>query len=240
MLIGTFPLYGQVENSSSEKIDVRRFDHDVWKEVVGSTDYSEDNATAKRKPPKENSTSSESSTARIERSEDNDGEDFNINLGPGVGLVLNLLAYALILGAVGYILFLIVKNLSLNRNVKTSKTTLPVYSAPVENIRELEIDKLLREALASANYRLAVRIYFLGMLKRLDEAGFILWKKDKTNRDYLSELFSKELYFDDVKKLTLAYEQVWYGEHDLPLHRYEEIIISFKAIDQKLQSSKPA
>jgi hypothetical protein len=239
-LLEPCPLHGQGENSSSEQIDVRRFDHNVWKEVVGSTDYSEDNSAPKRKPPKENPTSSKSSNTRIEQSEDNSGEDLNINLGPMVGPILNIIAYALIIGAIGYILFLIIKNLSPNLNVKASKTILPVHSAPVENIRELEIDRLLREALAAGDYRLAVRIYFLGMLKQLDEAGFILWKKDKTNRDYLSELFSKEYYFDEVKKLTLAYEQVWYGEHDLPLHHYEEIISSFKAIDQKLQSSKPA
>ena len=125
-------------------------------------------------------------------------------------------------------------------NPKVIKTDLPDHSSRIEDIKELEIDRLLREALASANYRLTIRIYFLGLLKRLDEDGVIIWKKNKTNRDYLAELFSKAHYFEEIRSLTFAYEQVWYGEHDLPVENYQEIISSFKSIDQQLKDSKPA
>ena len=78
-----------------------------------------------------------------------------------------------------------------------------------------------------------------GLLKKLNEEGFIVWKKDKTNRDYLTELFSKPNYFEEVRRLTLAYEQIWYGDHTLPVESYQKLITEFKSIDQKLHTSKP-
>ena len=83
-----------------------------------------------------------------------------------------------------------------------------------------------------------VRIYFLGLLKKLNEGGLIVWKKDKTNRDYLAELFSKEDFFDEVKKVTLAYEQVWYGDHSLSVELYHQLMEEFKAIDSRLNAAK--
>jgi hypothetical protein len=148
--------------------------------------------------------------------------------------------YAGAIGLICYILFRIIKHVSSQANPKIMKAQVSDDATRIEDIKELEIDRLLKEALASGNFRLAIRIYFLGMLKKLDEDGVILWKKDKTNRDYLGELFSKSHYFEEIKTLTLAYEQVWYGEHDLPVESYHEIISSFKSIDQQLKDSKPA
>src|SRR5688572_30076035 len=229
----------------TERIEVHRFDQKVWKEVVGTSDYSEEQKTVKRKEQTEDSTYSQApkGNKRAERSESDDVEDSedSYSIGGSINsLFLNIIVYAAAIAIIGYILFVIIKNTSVKPNGKIPKTDLPAHSASVENIKELEIDRLLREAMALGNYRLAIRIYFLGMLKKLDEDGFIVWKKDKTNRDYLTELFSKAHYFEEVKNLTVAYEQVWYGEHNLPLETYEHIIASFKAIDQKLKASKPA
>lgn len=232
------PFYGQGEAASSERIEPRRFDQKVWKEVVGTTDYSQERPSVRKKKATGNSASSTTSGKRFEQPEDDESENAETFSLPLPGGLLNVIAYALIIGAIGYILFLIIKNTSFQTNQKINKSDTADHSTPVENIQELEIDRLLREAIAAGNYRLAIRICFLGMLKKLDDDGFIAWKKDKTNRDYLAELLSKESYFDEIRALTLAYEQVWYGEHSLPVERYEEIIFSFKAIDQKLNAPK--
>jgi hypothetical protein len=151
---------------------------------------------------------------------------------------LTIIVYALAIAIIGYILFIILKNTSLKSKRKVTKAPIADASAPVVEIQELEIDRLLREAFAAGNYRLVIRIYFLGLLKRLDHDGIIVWKKDKTNRDYLSELFSKNHYYNEIKSLTGSYEQVWYGDHVFSQQAYESIIFSFQAIDKQLNSSK--
>ncbi len=233
--------FNEGNGDETERIEVRRFDEKVWKEVVGTKDYSEEKPTNRKKRQNNNSSSGESSKGNKRvQPDDSDDTETESSASPLTRQLLTIVAYAAAIGLIGYILFIIIKNVSVKSNPNIIKANLSDHSAPIEDIKELEIDRLLREALASGNYRLAIRIYFLGMLKKLDEDGIILWKKDKTNRDYLAELFSKAHYFEEVRTLTLAYEQVWYGEHNLPVEAYEEIISSFKAIDQQLKASKPA
>jgi hypothetical protein len=232
----------QKKGYHTEPIDVKRFDPKKWERVVGGEDYSETRARVRKKQSQADSTFSQSSASgkRFQRGDPDEEEEpqDSISLGPIASPLLTIIVYTLAIGIIGYILFLIIKNVSLKSRAKVSKAVLPDQPATVEDIKELEIDRLLREAIAAGNYRLVVRIYFLGLLQKLDEDGFIVWKKDKTNKDYLSELFSRARYYDEVKTLTFVYEQVWYGDHNLPVQTYDHIISSFKAIDQKLKASK--
>lgn len=227
-----------------ETIDVQRFDRKKWRKVIGDEDFSEvESKRKKRSNDNRNSGSGYQSLDKDKRAHDrfdDDEEEYDEEPGsvssslniPG----LNFIFYAIAIGIIGYILFVIIKNTSIKSSTKITKNESHDPAAPVEDIKELEIDRLLREAMAAGNYRLAIRIYFLGLLKKLDEQNLITWKKDKTNRDYLTELFMKAQYYDEVQRLTLAYEEVWYGDHTFPTQAYEEIISSFKTIDQKLNS----
>lgn len=231
----------------AEQIHVRRFDRKTWESVIGDHDYSEDEQVAKEQketyPDSGRAQSSHGKTRYLsddqDRSEEQDISSSSASM-PLASLFMQILFYTLIIVIIGYILFLILKNTSLKPGKKKiTKPDIADHSVPVDDIQELEIDRLLREALAAGNYRLAIRIYFLGLLKTLDESGLIDWKKNKTNRDYLSELFLKGHYFEEVKHLAIAYEQVWYGDHNLPTQAYDQIISSFKAIDQKLKAERP-
>lgn len=226
---------------NTEQIEVQRFDQVTWKKIVGSENYSEETLSSNKKESNTDSAFSNTShgSKRLDRDEDHTSqEDNNSSSIPIESPILTMIVYTFAIGIIVYILFLILKNISLKSNGKIIKTDTADPSAPIEDIRELEIEKLLREVMASGNYRLAIRIYFLGLLKKLDENNFITWKKDKTNRDYLSELFSKGHFFEEIKGLTSAYEQVWYGDHNFPVATYEQIITSFKTVEQKLNVSK--
>lgn len=231
----------------AEEIRLRKFDQKTWKKVIGDNDYSEDEPGGKQQEQANldsGSGASSNSKKRFLPDDQSRAEEQEVSSSassmPIASLFMQILFYTLIIVVIGYILFLIVKNTSLKpTKKKVTKPDVSDHSVPVEDIKELEIDRLLREALASGNYRLAIRIYFLGLLKSLDEGGFIDWKKNKTNRDYLSELFLKGHYFEEVKELAIAYEQIWYGDHHLNMHAYEQIISSFKAIDQKLKAVTP-
>jgi len=223
-----------------EQVEVKKFDQKKWREIVGSENYSE--LQPKKKQKKKSQQLGESDETDGKRLLREDEDDYSEDADSGISIpinpmILKIIFYSITFGIIGYILFLILKNISLKPRTKISKQELLHDSSPVADIKELEIDILLKEAMASGNYRLAIRIYFLGLLKKLDEDGFIVWKKNKTNRDYLSELFSKQYYYEELKILTLAYEQVWYGDHTLSIQTYEEIISTFKAVNQKINTT---
>jgi hypothetical protein len=196
----------------SGKMEVREFDERKWKKIVGSADYSE-------KPPE---------VPKRQFSPDISA--------PWGSSVLRLIAYVVIAGVIILLLYLVFRNMSFNLKLKKTKGTHEDFEKPVENIEEIDIQALLQKAIADKNFRLAVRLYYLGLLKKLNEMGMIAWKKDKTNRDYLMELFSKDYYFDDIKQLTLSYEQVWYGERTLTTESFQKITRGFEMVQQKINT----
>ena len=244
------------KNYQSEEMIVRKFDDKKLKEVIGGTNYDEKQPKRKAES-KDDKLKDRDSKYRADQPETGEGgkryretddgdsaddeSETSINLGSGLGWlgpIGQIIFYGVIAFLIGFLIYTIVKNTSLKNNSKKVTPQESDVPSHVEDITNLDIDTLLQRTLASGNYRLVMRIYFLGLLKKLNEHGMIAWTKDKTNRDYLTELYLKQRYFEEVRRLTLAYEQVWYGDHALPAELYHQLIEEFKAIDQQLNASR--
>jgi hypothetical protein len=107
-----------------------------------------------------------------------------------------------------------------------------------ERPMETDLERFLREAHASRNYRLAIRIYYLMILQLLHEKGIIEWKKHKTNRDYVLET-SGESYHHLFRKNTDMFEYVWYGESDLEETQYQLLYPTFLHLITQLGKNPP-
>jgi hypothetical protein len=92
------------------------------------------------------------------------------------------------------------------------RSSLP-YDTSSEDIHALDFNALLSQAEAEGNYRLAVRLGYLFVLKQLTDQGLIQWQPDKTNHDYLRELTSGQLR-PAFREVTRQFEYVWYGEQE--------------------------
>lgn len=85
------------------------------------------------------------------------------------------------------------------------------FSDLPEDLESVDIDKLISDALANRNYRLAIRWCFLRSLQLLNQKKHIAWQPSKTNIDYQHELSSESLR-DGFHRLSYVFEYVWYGE----------------------------
>lgn len=206
-----------VARAQEESEPLKKFDEKKWKEIVGATDYSED-------PPE------------LKEPEKRKDRSFSF---PGISPQLfRAIAFAVVFALFAFILYYVSRNTSFNKSPKKTK---PVDATrPVENIDELDIESLLRDALAAGDFRLAVRIHYLLLLKKLNEAGFIVWKKDKTNRDYLTELYGRESCYDDVRNLTLVYELVWYGNRSVSQDSFQRLSGDFESVNRQILQAQPA
>ena len=99
-----------------------------------------------------------------------------------------------------------------------------------EDIHETDIDGLLQRAIHNKEYRLAIRYYYLSVLKDLSNKKLIDYHKDKTNSEYLFEI-EDEVIRSDFSYLSYVYSYVWYGE--FPIDE-----INFKLVENKCQSFK--
>lgn len=101
------------------------------------------------------------------------------------------------------------------------------YETLTENIHQINFDAAVEEAVHDRNFRLAVRLLYLQTLKRLTDGGYIDYKPDKTNRQYVYELASSPIQ-DPFERLTRQFEFVWYG--DFPIDE-----VQFAKIRQQAQ-----
>lgn len=91
------------------------------------------------------------------------------------------------------------------------KKQISVYDVNAEDIHEMDFATLIQRTRMEGNYRLAVRYYYLWLLKKLSNKEIIAWHSDKTNSDYYYEIKDAALR-DDFKYLSYVYDHSWYGE----------------------------
>ena len=129
-------------------------------------------------------------------------------------LILQILTVAVI----AFVIYRIVK-IILNKEGQwvfgKSTTKKIIHENDIEkNLIHVDFEKLIAQTLQEENYRLAVRYYYLWVLKSLSEKNIIDWHVDKTNTDYLYEIQAQGLK-SDFQYLSYLYNHIWYGEFEM-------------------------
>ena len=111
------------------------------------------------------------------------------------------------------------------------------YDTMAENIHEVDFATRLAEAEAAGNWRLAVRLGYLELLKTLADGGLINWQPDKTNHAYLAELPTAGPLRGAFREATRQFEYVWYGELALTAPLYAQVRAGHQALRAQLGRS---
>ena len=97
-----------------------------------------------------------------------------------------------------------------------------------ENIVELDLDKLLRDAEKASKWRLALRYQWLKVLRRLVDEGRIKWQPRFTDADYLAQL-KDPAWRATFSEMSFLFKWVWYGDAPMDAQRYERMKPAFEA-----------
>lgn len=209
LLVGRLTMVAQNDAPTYHPIDKGE-----WENTVEGLDYIE-------KQPK--------------KKEINPQEQLEIKQPFDVSVALKIAGFAII---IGILIFALLKFLGVdlfkNQKVTAAQSTI---TALEEKPMESDLERFLREALSRKDFRLAIRIYYLMVLKSLNERGSIKWKKEKTNMDYLQELRSHPKY-EAISSSTFIFEVVWYGEKDIRESQYNNLSSPFIELLQQLKPSK--
>ncbi len=81
---------------------------------------------------------------------------------------------------------------------------------PVEKESPEVTDEAYRNAIRSKDYKLAIRISYIKLIRLLSKQRHIQWSKDKTNQHYLKEMKSHPQY-ELFSTLTASFENIYYG-----------------------------
>jgi hypothetical protein len=193
----------------------KKFSKTEWKRIVGETNYTEDQIEEEKKEEKNQPYRGPS-----------------LAWSPGV---LKIIGYVLILLLIGGVIYYLLKNAmqddgSLKNSINTD--SLLYDNQHIDEVREDDIERLLREALERNDFRAAVRLYYIKLLKQLHSTGFITWRKDKTNHDYAAELAAVP-FTRDFRKFMIAYEIIWYGERTPSREEFTKLQVNFNDLQRQ-------
>jgi hypothetical protein len=129
-------------------------------------------------------------------------------------ILIQIFAFLIVLGVV----YMIVKAV-LNKDGqwifgKNSDRKIINYNEIEKNLHLVDFEKLIASSLASDEKRLVIRYYYLWLLKKMTEKGFIKWDVEKTNSDYLNEIKNGSQK-EEFAYLSYLYNNIWYGEFEL-------------------------
>jgi len=148
----------------------------------------------------------------------------------------------LVIGAIALLGFLLNQfigsgGISFRRNRKIDNQPVLVDLEKVEaELIESDVDRMLRLALDKKNFPLALRLKYLAAIKALYLNGYTRWKKDKTNRQYIREIESPERKAE-FRKLTLAFERIWYGRGEINQEEFDQIAPAFSEFIEKIEAN---
>ncbi len=236
-LLAPFFLMGQSGQEESlqekyqrESLSERPFEKGKWEQLTEGLDYSEEKENVKKKKTVSTKDGEEGSDYNRPG-----GNPFNVNQGSGImKFLIILLALVLI---VLLLRGLLGSDLKVrNKKIKGAEISIEQIEEDIENA---DLQTFIHQALDQEQYALALRLYYLAVLKELTLRKAVRWKKEKTNLDYLREMRSSE-YFKTFKSLTFIFERVWYGERHLDKEGFLQLEPRFQAFINQLKVEQPS
>lgn len=103
----------------------------------------------------------------------------------------------------------------------------------VENIEQTDVDSMIESAEKAGDFRLAIRYYYLLVLKNLSLKGFIKLEDDKTNQEYFNEIAHHE-FSDNFAYTSYLYNYIWYGEFTIASPEYAKAKTSFDQLIKRM------
>lgn len=205
-----------------------------WKELINDEKliYTKEIRGKKtEKNQKEGNEENGSSNKKEKKAALNDSEPFTLSLGP-FGQVITITLFVILL--IGLLYLLIGSEIFGRKNTSIGSDGSTEMELSLDLDKETDLERRLKEALAINNLKLAIRLYFIMIIRVLDQEKFIRWKKQKTNRDYLIELEGGS-YHTVFKQLSKWYDTIWYGEKHYSEDDLRSVIGEFESFQSELK-----
>ena len=138
----------------------------------------------------------------------------------GEGLSNEFLYLLAILAGIALVWMLLRSNYSWVFTGKKKEKSLG-YEEGKEDIHSINFEEEIQKAVQQSNYRIAVRLVYLHILKLLSDNKDIRWIEGKTNNEYIKELKDTS-YRNDFIQLSYHFNYLWYGHFEANKQNWTE------------------
>lgn len=175
-------------NTLHQPQQLRQFDDD-FKERYSENKYNYEGEDIVTQTPSGSGEYKDYENAEDNRKDRNDSNFLSINFGP-----LSWLFYLAIGLAVAYLVYILFNEGGTSLFSSRQHKKISHYQEiTAENIETADINSLISNAEKDNNFRLAIRYYYLLILKNLSLKNYIKFEDDKTNSEYLNEVSATPL-----------------------------------------------
>ena len=221
------PSFGAAVIQEPEQI--RQFDND-FKDRYSSRKYNYEGKKIVSETPGGSGKYEDYKNGKPDLKEKNDSDSFSINFG-----LFGWIFYLALAAAIIYLVYILFNEGGSGLFSSKENRKLNNYEEiTAENIENADINRLINNAEGANDYRLAIRYYYLLVLKTLSIKNYIKFEDDKTNAEYLNEIsttpFSKEFAYS-----SYLYNYIWYGEFSLNTADYNKAKNNFVTLLSKVK-----
>jgi hypothetical protein len=114
---------------------------------------------------------------------------------------------------------------------------LPELTEGEEYNEDYDFNKAISLQISLGNFRNAIRLLHLKVLKELEIREMIQYAKDKTNREYTKEIADAKMR-SDFSGLTRIYNAVWYGNYFISGSEFEQYSDRFNQFIEGIDATK--
>jgi hypothetical protein len=134
----------------------------------------------------------------------------------------------------GFIAFLVIYLSNSNVKLFRKSSLIEEEESDVEtdDIFAISYQKEIDKAISAGNYRLAVRLLFLRLLRQLSEKNMIRYTPGSTNFDYLLQV-QHTSWYRHFFRVTRNYEYAWYGRFDVDREKFDAIRNDFENLERQ-------
>ncbi|MEM6830853.1 MAG: hypothetical protein AAF551_10095 [Bacteroidota bacterium] len=198
-----------------------------WEKLRAKVEYSKSGTKNKSKKQAQG-TESEKGKKSTPLASEGESSGSVLNLGP----IVQILIIVLFIGFIAALLYLLITNISVKKNPDIEANGGDLAEKIEDNFTMGNLEKWLKHAIEQKDYYLMLRVYFLLALKNLENHKLIIWKKEKTNWNYIQELNDHHFQPAFIKMVN-EFDRLWYGEKG---YSEEELISKIKQFKQFAKS----
>lgn len=151
--------------------------------------------------------------------------------------VLDIILYAIAIVAIVLIVYYFVRSEKVGIFARKGGKNQLGINVIEEDIHKIDFDRIINDAIASGQYRVAVRYLYLKSLKDLSGKGLITWKPEKTNRDYINEM-RPSVFGKLFRDITHLFDYAWYGNTDISATSFASMKDTFEQFNKQLYTEK--
>jgi len=144
-----------------------------------------------------------------------------------------LLPYIIIGAVIGLIIWLFIR-LNPGPSLLGNPETPGVFFREEEElVQSGDLSSLIAAAIKDRDYRLAVRYYYLKLLKLLHSKQLINYEFQKTDAEYLAEL-KNENFRLPLQQVMRIYDYIWYGNFPVSEEEFSIAQENFRSLETSL------